>query len=71
LQATAGIGAPNALPPFDSAAAWGARAPNYERIEEEIARITWAVLDGRASWRDRVQLAELVNAQHARRHASA
>jgi hypothetical protein len=39
-----------------------------ETVEQEITRLTWAVLDGSASLHDRQRLAELVNAQHARRH---
>lgn len=38
-----------------------------ESNEQEIARLTWSVLDGSASLPDRERLAELVNAQHARR----
>lgn len=38
--------------------------------EQEIARLTWAVLDGKASASDRMRLAELVSAQHDRRHRS-
>lgn len=38
--------------------------------EQEIARLTWLVLDGKASTADRQRLAELVSAQHARRHPS-
>jgi hypothetical protein len=36
-----------------------------ESTEQEIARLTWSVLDGSASLSDRQRLAELVNAQHA------
>jgi hypothetical protein len=36
-------------------------------IEQEITRLTWAVLDGGATLSDRQRLAELVNAQHAQR----
>jgi hypothetical protein len=39
-----------------------------ETAEEEIARLTWSVLDGSAALNDRRRLAELVNAQHSRRH---
>lgn len=35
--------------------------------EREIARLTWAVLDGSASLADRNRLGELVKAQHAAR----
>jgi hypothetical protein len=38
-----------------------------ENAEQEITRLTWTVLDGSASLTDRQRLAELVNAQHARR----
>jgi hypothetical protein len=38
-----------------------------ETAEQEIARLTWTVLDGSASLTDRQRLAELVNAQHSRR----
>jgi hypothetical protein len=41
---------------------------DVETVEQEINRLTWAVLDGSASLTDRQRLAELVNAQHARRH---
>jgi hypothetical protein len=44
-------------PPLDSA----------EYVEGEIARLTWAMLDGSASPHDRHRLAELVRSQHARR----
>ena len=36
-------------------------------IEQEITRLTWAVLDGGATLTDRQKLAELVNAQHSQR----
>ena len=39
-----------------------------ETVEQEITRLTWAVLDGSASLHHRQRLAELVNAQHAQRH---
>jgi hypothetical protein len=39
-----------------------------ESAEQEIARLTWTVLDGSAALADRQRLAELVNAQHARRY---
>ncbi len=42
--------------------------PEVETAEHEIARLTWSVLGGSASLFDRQRLAELVNAQHARRH---
>ena len=38
-----------------------------ETVEQEITRLTWSVLDGSGSLTDRQRLAELVNAQHARR----
>jgi hypothetical protein len=41
---------------------------DVETAEQEIARLTWAVLDDSASLKDRQRLAELVEAQHARRH---
>ncbi|MCC6492215.1 MAG: hypothetical protein IT424_04260 [Pirellulales bacterium] len=45
-----------------------ARRPLYdESTEQEINRLTWAVLDGQASLNDRQRLAELVNQQHALR----
>jgi len=40
---------------------------SIDNIEGEIARLTWAVLDGSASTADRSQLAELVRTQHSRR----
>jgi|GEM_PF-3759405 len=36
--------------------------------EVEISRLTWAVIDGKASDAERHRLAELVSAQHERRH---
>lgn len=36
-------------------------------IEQEIMKLTWAVLDGGATLADRQRLAELVNAQHSQR----
>lgn len=38
-----------------------------ETAEQEIARLTWAVLDRSASLADRQRLAELVDAQHSMR----
>lgn len=38
---------------------------NPESAEQEIARLTWSVLDGSASLSDRQRLAVLVKAQHA------
>lgn len=48
-------------------AAPDAPAVDGETAEQEIARLTWSVLDGSAALADRQRLAELVNAQHARR----
>jgi len=45
------------------------RLATVESVEGEISRLTWAVLDGRASVEERNRLAELVNAQHERRNA--
>lgn len=42
--------------------------PCAETAEQEIMRLTWSVLDGSATLNDRQRLAELVNAQHSRRH---
>ena len=39
-----------------------------ESAESEISRLTWAVLDGRATSEERLRLASLVSAQHERRH---
>lgn len=36
-----------------------------ETAEQEITRLTWAVLDGSASLADRQRLAELVDTQHS------
>jgi hypothetical protein len=38
-----------------------------ELVEREINRLTWSVLDGRASANDRHRLAELVKVQHSLR----
>lgn len=38
--------------------------------EAEITRLTWAVLDGKATIAERTRLAELVNAQHQTRGMS-
>lgn len=35
-----------------------------QRIEEEISRLTWAVMDGWATQEDRLKLAELVDVQY-------
>lgn len=40
---------------------------SFMSVEEEIAKLTWSVLDGSASLTDRQRLAALVDAQHARR----
>jgi len=37
--------------------------------EAEISRLTWAVIDGKASHEERSRLAELVSAQHEQRHS--
>ncbi|HMO84755.1 MAG TPA: hypothetical protein PKC18_07540 [Lacipirellulaceae bacterium] len=42
-------------------------APPVEAAEQEINRLTWLVLDGRASAADQARLAELVRGQHAAR----
>ena len=42
-------------------------AADARMVEQEIARLTWTVLDGGATLADRQRLAELVNAQHAQR----
>lgn len=58
------------MPPADSIS--GANKTYYAQpgeSEQEIARLTWLVLDGAASPADRRRLAELVSAQHSRRHA--
>ena len=39
-----------------------------ESVENEISRLTWSVLDGRATPAEKNRLAELVSAQHQRRH---
>ncbi len=41
---------------------------NSESVENEISRLSWAVVDGRATAEQRERLAELVSAQHSRRH---
>lgn len=73
---------PTALPmpglaPTSSAVA-AQRRPNrgqgpgpVEATEQEINRLTWAVLDGDASIEDRRRLAELVGQQHALRKKKA
>ena len=40
-----------------------------ESVEQEIARLTWTVLDGEATYHERQRLAALVESQHARRRA--
>ena len=39
-----------------------------ESLEQEISRLTWAVVDGWASREEREELATLVEMQHAYRH---
>lgn len=39
-----------------------------ETIENEISRLSWAVIDGRATSEQRERLAKLVQSQHSRRH---
>jgi hypothetical protein len=56
---------PCPMPP--ARAAMPAAPLDPETAEQEIARLTWTVLDGSASLTDRQRLAELVNAQHSRR----
>ncbi len=41
-----------------------------ESLEEEICRLTWAVIDGWASREERRELAELVERQHKNRHSA-
>jgi hypothetical protein len=41
--------------------------PSAESVENEINRLTWAVLDGSASPGDRNRLADLVRMQHSHR----
>lgn len=45
------------------------RADHEAMHEAEISRLTWAVLDGKATEAERRRLAELVNAQHEQRGA--
>lgn len=40
----------------------------HESVENEISRLTWAVLDGRATSEEKLRLAALVSSQHERRH---
>jgi hypothetical protein len=40
-----------------------------EKVEAEISRLTWAVIDGIASPHDRNRLAELVSLQHEYRRS--
>lgn len=61
LQPASGLRAPWGSPAHD------APAQAAETPEQEIARLTWSVLDGGASLTHRQRLAELVNSQHARR----
>jgi hypothetical protein len=55
------------LPPAPIAAPAAESPLRGAAAEREIARLTWAVLDGSASLADRQRLGELVNAQHAAR----
>lgn len=50
-----------------AAASTNAFAGSRDSVEFEIARLTWAVLDGSASPLDRSRLADLVRLQHALR----
>ncbi len=45
------------------------RADHEAKHEAEISRLTWAVLDGKATDVERRRLAELVNRQHEQRGA--
>lgn len=49
----------------------GEPVSQHESAESEISRLTWAVLDGRATAEQRLRLATLVRAQHERRHREA
>lgn len=64
------VGLRPAASPVTLAVATQTMDSSLENIEGEIARLTWAVLDGSASPNDRNQLAELVRSQHALRHRS-
>jgi hypothetical protein len=46
-------------------------AGDYAHQEAEISRLTWAVLDGKATDTERRRLAKLVTLQHDRRRAQA
>jgi len=43
--------------------------PDEPNQEAEISRLTWAVLDGKATSAQRIRLAKLVSAQHDQRRA--
>jgi len=43
--------------------------PTEPNQEAEISRLTWAVLDGKATSAQRIRLAELVSAKHDQRRA--
>lgn len=45
------------------------RADHEANHEAEISRLTWAVIDGKATVEERRRLAELVNRQHEQRNA--
>jgi hypothetical protein len=55
------------VPPAGDDTVVETRAAEARQIEQEIARLTWTVLDGGATLADRQRLAELVKAQHAQR----
>lgn len=62
------LGATPAIVPSPEPSSPPAPHVNLGQSEQEIARLTWLVLDGKASAVDRQRLAELVSAQHTRRH---
>jgi hypothetical protein len=71
LKSTFGASAPEPLAPdfhLGSARTRPAEAMSHELAEDEISRLTWAVLDGRATSEQRLRLAALVSTQHERRH---
>jgi len=55
------------LPSGQETAASDEKARNDQ--EAEISRLTWAVIDGKATVEERRRLAELVACQHEQRHA--
>ena len=57
-----GFSRPQAAPERHPSAA--PQQPSAFEVEQEITRLTWAVLDGAASLADRERLAELVRSQH-------